>query len=89
MKQMQPTQFIHIIRFIFHSKNNFKKLHFFLIRFYRKKIPRFKNADQNLANYLFIIQISEVIIIPLRYSVRNLLRAERTPLYKLEWCPKN
>ncbi|KAK1265995.1 hypothetical protein QJS04_geneDACA002688 [Acorus gramineus] len=26
---------------------------------------------------------------PLRYSARNLLRAEPTPLYKFDWCPKN
>lgn len=26
---------------------------------------------------------------PLRYSVKNLLRAEPTPLYKFEWCPKS
>ncbi|KAK1289044.1 hypothetical protein QJS10_CPB18g01056 [Acorus calamus] len=26
---------------------------------------------------------------PLRYSARNLLRAEPTPLYKFDWCPEN
>ncbi|XP_019058654.1 PREDICTED: carotenoid cleavage dioxygenase 8, chloroplastic [Tarenaya hassleriana] len=26
---------------------------------------------------------------PLRYSVRNLLRAEPTPFYKFEWCPES
>ncbi|KAL0687063.1 hypothetical protein Bca4012_086740 [Brassica carinata] len=34
-------------------------------------------------NYVLIPEM------PLRYSVRNLLRAEPTPLYKFEWCPND
>ena len=34
-------------------------------------------------NYVLIPEM------PLRYSVRDLLRAEPTPLYKFEWCPNN
>lgn len=37
----------------------------------------------------FAVTENYVVIpeMPLRYSVKNLLRAEPTPLYKFEWCP--
>ncbi|CAH8274554.1 unnamed protein product [Arabidopsis lyrata] len=39
----------------------------------------------------FAVTENYVVIpeMPLRYSVRNLLRAEPTPLYKFEWCPED
>ncbi|WZZ24047.1 hypothetical protein YC2023_007448 [Brassica napus] len=36
-----------------------------------------------MENYVLIPEM------PLRYSVRDLLRAEPTPFYKFEWCPNN
>ncbi|VVB10621.1 unnamed protein product [Arabis nemorensis] len=39
----------------------------------------------------FAVTENYVVIpeMPLRYSVKNLLRAEPTPLYKFEWCPQD